>query len=252
MDSQDRRKGSYTYLAPLCRKNAPDGLNHKLEVRPSAALVDVKQVEVNPLVEANLVAVLSRLPVARNTWLHEQTLALVRSVEVCLSPECGTRTYNAHVTKEHIEELRQLVDAGLPDEMTNPRDSGVVLDLEDRTVLLVKVLELGQALLCVRVHRAELEHLEGLLVLAHALLHEEDGAGWVVNLNRDGNNYVKPPEQGEDQEAKGDIEEPLDKAVAIPMCKALHGGPDLIVVLVPYAGNALRINSGGYGILGAL
>lgn len=85
------------YLAPLRRQNAPNSLKHQLEVCPGTALINVEQVKVDPLVEANGITVLPRLPVTRDSRLHEKALALVRGVEICLAPQGGTRTHDAHV-----------------------------------------------------------------------------------------------------------------------------------------------------------
>jgi hypothetical protein len=188
---------SHTFLAPLRRKNTPDSLNHKLEVRPGTALVDVKQVKINPLVKTNDIAILPRLPVTRNARLHEQTLALVRGVEVCLTPQCRTRSHDAHIPKKHIEELGQLIDTGLSNEVANPRDSRFILDLEDRTILLVEVLEFCQACLSIRIRGVKLEHFESLLILTHALLYEKDQASEIINLDGNRYNHIKPPEERE-------------------------------------------------------
>lgn len=74
-------------------------------------------------------------------------------------------THDTHVASQHIEELRKLVDVGLPHEVSKGKLAWVVL----RSLCQVGIL--------VHVHRAEFNALEGLAVDARSVLTEEDGAG---------------------------------------------------------------------------
>lgn len=74
-------------------------------------------------------------------------------------------THDTHVASQHIEELRKLVDVGLPHEVAKGKLAWVVL----RSLCQVGIL--------VDVHRAEFNALEGLAVDARSVLTEEDGAG---------------------------------------------------------------------------
>ena len=46
-------------------------------------------------------------------------------------------------------------------------------------------------------HGAELEHVESLLILAHALLHEKDQASEIINLDGNRYNHIELPEEHE-------------------------------------------------------
>ena len=84
------------------------------------------------------------------------------------------RPDEAHVTAEHVPELRQLVEARVAQETSEARDARVVLEQEpDRVRALFP--ELLSALVRIRDHGAELEHLEASAAPApDALLNEED------------------------------------------------------------------------------
>jgi hypothetical protein len=120
----------------------------------------------------------------------------------------GTRADQRHVGSEDVDQLRQLVEAGPPQEPPNPRHPRVVGNLEHRLVELLQVDQLGEALLGVGDHRAELEHRERLAVLAGAPLAEEDGTPGVEE-DQEGDRQQQRREQGEHDDGDGQVERPL-------------------------------------------
>jgi hypothetical protein len=74
-----------------------------------------------------------------------------------------TRTDDRHLPAKHVEQLRQLIDAGHPEDATDTRHP-VVLAREPRRIGVV-----------VHVHRPELDDLEELAVETDPLLSEQDG-----------------------------------------------------------------------------
>ena len=89
------------------------------------------------------------------------------------------RADERHLALEHVEELRQLVEARAPQEGADPRDARVVRDLEHPRVATgrevhVQVRELVLPRLGVGGHRPELEDPEDLLRPAAPGLAEED------------------------------------------------------------------------------
>ncbi len=70
------------------------------------------------------------------------------------------RPHQRHLAAQHVPQLRQLVDAGAPQESPQARRPRVVLDLERRPVLFVQRRQLRFAGLGVDDHRAELQHHE--------------------------------------------------------------------------------------------
>jgi hypothetical protein len=85
------------------------------------------------------------------------------------------RADDRHLATDHVEDLRQLVEARLAQEPADARDAWVVRDLEVRRRQDVEVLEGGLQLLGVLDHRPELEHREADTMLAGPLLREQHG-----------------------------------------------------------------------------
>lgn len=56
----------------------------------------VPQVKVNPLVKGDGVAISSRLPIAGNTRLHQQSLSLIIVIGCHLGRQRGSRHHGAH------------------------------------------------------------------------------------------------------------------------------------------------------------
>ena len=77
----------------------------------------------------------------------------------------GPGAHEAHVVLEHVEELRQLVDARLADDPAHARNAGVVFGGP-----------FGDARFRVLAHGAELDQLELPAVLAHPALEIKDRA----------------------------------------------------------------------------
>ena len=88
----------------------------------------------------------------------------------------GTRAHEAHVALEHVEELRQLVDAPAPQHASDLGHARVVLDLEDGPGGFVQGLQLALLGGRVLLHGAELEAAERFLTHADAPVAEEHGA----------------------------------------------------------------------------
>ena len=171
-------------------------------------LSDVVQVEPEVGVERRVVARLD-LPQTGDPRAHP-----VAGVE--LGRELGDllrqrrpRADQAHRAAEHVEQLRQLVEAGRPQEAPDARDPRVVLHLEQRTAALVGRRQLGEPRLGVDDHRAELEDLELGSVTADADLPEEHRAA-ILELDGEGDQGEHRRRQHGDQAGHGDVEGPLD------------------------------------------
>lgn len=72
------------------------------------------------------------LPEPGHSGSHTQTLMIGASVEGDLSLALRARTDETHRTADDIEQLRQLVDRGLAQNMTEPGDPRIGVDLEQR------------------------------------------------------------------------------------------------------------------------
>ena len=105
----------------------------------------------------------------------------------------------------------------LADEAAYARDAGVVLDLEERAVGLVELGELGEALVGVGGHGAELVHVEGrnLAVAADAAdaLLGVDGAARGLQADGDAEDDRGDEERRDRARAEADVEGALREAV---------------------------------------
>ena len=87
------------------------------------------------------------------------------------------RAHQGHVALEHIEELWQLVHAGLAEELADRRDARIVFQLERWAILLAELLQLGLLGFGIDAHGAELVNLKRLSAQARAVLREDDRTG---------------------------------------------------------------------------
>src|ERR687887_1129550 len=98
-------------------------------------------------------------------------------VLVDLALERRPRTDQAHLAADHVHELRQLIEAESPEQLSDAGGPRILADLEEWTVGLVQVLDRVPHPVRPRDHGAELEHLERPEISSHPLLPEHDGTG---------------------------------------------------------------------------
>lgn len=212
------------------RYHFDDRERHDLQVGDHTAAGDVLKVATDHAVEVGIVAV-RHLPPAGDPGLHSQALQVVLGVLRHLVGQRRTRAHNGHLSQEHVEELRELVDGVLADEPADLRYARVVLHLEHGSGDLVLPLELGEALVGVLVHAAELPHAEGgqaavAMGLAHANLAVERVA---LALQSDGGSehQARHGDDGQHAAAEHDVEGSLGGAVGkarvVPVLDGLHG-----------------------------
>ena len=106
---------------------------HDLEIRDIAALTHVLEIEAHPFLEADMAAPCD-LPETGDSRRHFETPLLPGKVLGYFGGEIGPGPDDAHFPHEHIDELRQLVEARAAQETTDAGDARIVLDLENGTV----------------------------------------------------------------------------------------------------------------------
>jgi len=67
-----------------------------------------------------------------------------------------SRSHQAHVTLQDVDELGQFIDADFSQDFSYPGDTWIILDLEHRPARLIEVFKLGLLLLCVLNHCSKL------------------------------------------------------------------------------------------------
>src|SRR5258708_25620093 len=150
------------------------GAKQNGRVEPERPAIDVFKIELHPLIERE-VAAARNLPKASQAGLDAKSSFLPCQFHAGrITQRQGPWSHDAHVSQQHINQLRQLVDAGPPQPTTDRRHSWIVANFEYRTGLLVQVLDFAHARFGIALHRPKLEHLETPFVQAHSLLHKED------------------------------------------------------------------------------
>src|SRR2546426_1187605 len=86
----------------------------------------------------------------------------------------GPWTDQAHLPAKDVEQLRQLIQAGLAQERPEPRDTWVVFDLEGRLELPAQACVSLETLLCIHDHGAKLIAPELPATLSDPAVFEEN------------------------------------------------------------------------------
>lgn len=158
---------------------------------------------------------LGHLPPAGDAGLAGEELVARVPELVGLLEGHGPGPDHGQVTREHVDELRQLVQARPAQEAAHARDARVVVEL----LLAPPGLQLlGRHVpLRVRVrvgdHAAQLPDVDPPAAEAHALLAEEGSAG-AVEDDRQAQERHGHRQDRDDGQAEHDVEGPLGRAVA--------------------------------------
>ena len=165
---------------PVLPEHDAEGPREDPQVRRQARVAHVPQLQLlpAPVLPGGVVAV-GHLPPAGDAGPHREHLVTVVPELVGLVERHGPRADHAHVSRQDVYELRDLVQARLADESAELGHARVAVDLLFAPPLghlgLVEV-PLGM-LVRVRVHRAELVDADLAPVLADAPLAEHRPAG---------------------------------------------------------------------------
>src|SRR6202049_620711 len=103
-----------------------NGLCQDFEIHPQRPLVDVFHVQLHPFFERDGVAAVD-LPEARNPWADTEAATLpVLIKSLVITHGKRPRAYQAHVAFQHVEKLRELINAGLPQKLADACDARIV------------------------------------------------------------------------------------------------------------------------------
>ena len=188
-------------------EHIPDGLQDELDIQAETPVLDIFRIQPDDLFEVRDVAAAAGLPHAGDAGAEGQPCPMVILVLLPLVHRGRAGADNAHISLQHVPELRKLVqgvradklaDSGLPgsiEEDLVPDDARIEFQLEHHAV---GDAVLGHKFLLprvrVHVHRADLIDLEALAVLADTLLLIDDGTG---GLSPDDRSDDQHDEQGE-------------------------------------------------------
>ncbi len=218
----------FSHLASTATgKDLNDREENNLQVRDGTAFGDVLEITSNHAVEVGIVAVRD-LPPAGDPGLNRQTLQVEFCILGHLVGQRRARAHDGHLAQEHVHELRELVDGVLTDELADLGDARVFLHLEHGAGDLVSLLELGEALVGVPVHGAELPHAEGGQAAVGAGLANADlaveRAALALQADGGGKHQTRHGNDGQHAAAEHDVERALDGAVGQARVVPVHDG----------------------------
>ena len=123
-------------VGPLAPQHAEGRPPEQFQVRLEALVANVPEVHPRPFLEAD-VAAAADLPEARQPRLDRQAAKLPGLEAGDLADVQGTRTDERHLPEEHVEQLRRLIEARLPQDAAQPGDPWIAAILEDGPRALV-------------------------------------------------------------------------------------------------------------------
>src|SRR4029077_19433944 len=85
-----------------------------------------------------------------------------------------SRTDEAHIAFQHVQKLRQLIDAGAAQDSSDRSDARIVLDLEYGAGDFIKLLQLIDHFLRIGDHSSKFEYAKTPLIDSHPLLKIKD------------------------------------------------------------------------------
>ena len=163
------------------------------EVEEEAFLLKVVEVVLETLMDGEF-AIGAELPEAGHSLWDEQPLMFDGGVVLNDERHLRTRTDERHISQQNVDELRQLIKAGLAQESASGGDARIERGLRRRAVARRR-----------DVHAAELEDAKGSTLLRDTLLTEEDGS-WRGELDPDGDQdpdwCCEKQEKGRDGDVK--------------------------------------------------
>ena len=120
---------------PFPRQYRPGRLEKYLEIEPQGPVVDVLKIQIHPFLETHIVSTGGNLPEAGKPGLHGKAPSLPVVIFPHLGRNRGPGSNDTHFTFKNVDQLRQFVHAGLPEEGSNIwDDTGIFFDFKNRSI----------------------------------------------------------------------------------------------------------------------
>src|SRR5690606_22604527 len=184
-------------------KHDLDGLQQDQEIEQQAMVLDVEQVELQLLVCVcgGCAIGIAELRPPGQARLHRVAHAVVADFVVELVDKLralGPRADKAHVAGQHVEQLRQFVQAGLADEAAHTGGPVIVAARPLRNAILLGI----------GAHAAELRQLEAAAALAHPDLPVQRRSA-IFQAYRQRNQEHRGPAHHQQHQRRGQVESAL-------------------------------------------
>jgi hypothetical protein len=174
-------------LGSSATQNRWDCLRKNLEVETQGPVINIFQVLSHPGIEILVIATID-LPQAGDPGFHAKAAFQPERLKALhIAQREWTRTHQAHIAFDDVEELGELVQTQLAEDMSQGDDTWIIFDFEDRAVGFISSFKGWLEVFGVGNHGAELDHPEGPTVIANSGLDEKD---WTIGrqvFNQEGN-----------------------------------------------------------------
>src|SRR5437867_10968036 len=159
------------------REHDHDRAKQNAEIHEERPLTDVMRLERHDLLEIGHLVAPRHLPRPRDSGLHIEAGVMMFFVERHFRRQRRPRPDERHLTPQHIDELRKLVETRPPQPGAQPGDARVTQNLEEAAIGINAALEqLVPMALSIRHHRPELEDLEKPAAPPDPVLPDEHGS----------------------------------------------------------------------------
>src|SRR5690606_16204174 len=110
---------------PCAREHRADRAEEDFQIQNEAEVIDVPRIESEPLVPAREVSSVDGGPTG-DAREHGVTPSLFGAVAIEVLDQQRPRTDQAHVPEQHVEELRELVQAQAAERLAEPGETLIV------------------------------------------------------------------------------------------------------------------------------
>src|SRR5687768_4212204 len=124
-------------VGALSAYHDPERPEHDLEVASQRPGLDVVPLEADDLFEVGDQVSSVHLPRAREPWYDAQSHEMAALIVADLARQRRAWADERHVSSEHVEQLRQLIEAEPAQKATDPRDSRIASKLEQPRIGVV-------------------------------------------------------------------------------------------------------------------
>ena len=198
---------------PCAHDHGPHRLDKQFAVEPEGPVIYIFKIKFHPFFKVEAVAA-TYLPDTGDAGFHGEAAALAGHVFSHFGGQRRAGANEAHLALQHVEELRQFIEAGFAQKPAEGSDARVVFDLECRAVHFIGRLELGFEVFGILNHGAELVDLEFPAIDPATCLFEKNrplGAGLY------GKAYDEEKRGKNDQSDQGEreIHKPFDQKAEI-------------------------------------
>ena len=158
-------------------ENGGDRTKEDLDIEPEGPVIDIFEIESNPIGKVFQFVAARDLPEAGHSWGDTESAALGVGGhgEGFIGGE-GAGSDETHLAEKDVEELGEFIEGGEAEEVADFGDPRIFFDFKDWATHFVKGFKFGVLHFCITDHGAKLVHGERVAMETTALLEKKGGA----------------------------------------------------------------------------